>query len=148
MPTSHTTAASPTVTRLVPFAHATDVDASITFYALLGFSIKSALRDPQGRAFWAMLASGHAELMLAQASGPIDHAQQAILLYMYTNDVAALRSHLLAKGLADGQAFFGQPGPSDGRRVAFNITHPHHMPAGELRLHDPDGYVILVGQLG
>jgi len=27
------------------------------------------------------------------------------------------------------------------------IVHPAHMPAGELRLVDPDGYVLLIGQL-
>jgi hypothetical protein len=28
------------------------------------------------------------------------------------------------------------------------IHHPHYMPAGEIRVVDPDGYVLLVGQLG
>jgi hypothetical protein len=27
------------------------------------------------------------------------------------------------------------------------IEHPSYMPAGELRVLDPDGYVVLVGQL-
>jgi hypothetical protein len=27
------------------------------------------------------------------------------------------------------------------------ITRPFYMPAGEFRLEDPDGYVLLVGQL-
>lgn len=142
-----TVAPAPAVTRLVPFAHASSVEASIAFYELLGFSPQSVLRDRHGRAFWAMLASGNAELMLAQASGPIDHAQQAVLFYMYANDVIALRSHVLNMGVADGQTFSGQPGPAGVRRVVFNVAHPHHMPVGELRLHDPDGYVILVGQL-
>ena len=28
-----------------------------------------------------------------------------------------------------------------------DITHPFYMPAGELRVLDPDGYVVLVGRL-
>lgn len=139
---------SPTVTRLVPFAHVVGVDDSIAFYALLGFSIKSVLRDRDGRSFWAMLGSGGAELMLARASGEIDDSQQAILFYMYAENVIAMRSHLLAKGLTDGQRYVGQAGPGGGRKVVFQPTHPHHMPAGELRVIDPDGYVILIGQLG
>jgi hypothetical protein len=27
------------------------------------------------------------------------------------------------------------------------IEHPFYMPSGEFRLFDPDGYVLLVGQL-
>lgn len=144
------TIAHPTtfVNRLVPFAHVTDVDSSISFYALLGFEVQSVLRNPQGRAFWAMLKSGGAEIMFAKASGSIDAGQQAVLFYMYTDDVASLRTHLLASGLADGGAYLGQAGPNNGRLAVFAVSRPHHMPDGEIRVHDPDGYCILVGQLG
>jgi hypothetical protein len=27
------------------------------------------------------------------------------------------------------------------------MTTPHYMPGGEIRVHDPDGYVLLIGQL-
>lgn len=139
---------SAAVHRLVPFAHVGEVDASIAFYALFGFEVQSVLRDPQGRAFWAMLKSGGAEIMFAKSSGPIDAGQQAVLFYMYSDDVAKLRTHLLASGLADGGPFLGQAGPNGGRRVVFAISRPHHMPDGEIRVADPDGYCILVGQLG
>ena len=90
------------VNRLVPFVHVADVDASLDFYALLGFVQNNTLRDPAGRAFWSLAQSGNAEIMFSRASGPIDPAQQAVLFYMYSTDVAALRRHLLAKGLHDG----------------------------------------------
>jgi hypothetical protein len=32
--------------------------------------------------------------------------------------------------------------------MVFAVSHPPHMPIGELRVTDLDGYVILVGQLG
>lgn len=140
-------AANASVNRLVPFAHVGDVEASMAFYTLLGFAPVSVLRHGAQPPFWARLASGSAEIMFARASGPIDAGQQAVLFYMYTPDVAGLRQRLLAHGLSDGGVFCGQPGPGDGRRVAFAITRPDYMPAGEMRLHDPDGYCILVGQV-
>ena len=69
--------------------------------------------------------------MLALADGPFDASQQAVLFYCWTADVAALRDELQAAGVRVGA-----------------IEHPFYMPAGELRLEDPDGYVMLVGQLG
>ena len=144
------TAPSPAcaVGRLVPFVHVADVEASLKFYALLGFTSQNVLRDAAGRGFWAMAKSGGAEIMFARADGPVDAEQQAVLFYMYSPNVAELRRHLLAAGLHDGGEFTGAPGPGDGRRVVFGVTHPHYMPAGEVRISDPDGYCILVGQIG
>ena len=68
--------------------------------------------------------------MLARASGPVDREQQAVLLYLYTRDLERFRRQLIDEGVDAGP-----------------IKHPTHMPGGELRLEDPDGYVLLVGQL-
>lgn len=139
------------VRRLVPFVHVADVDASVAFYASLGFRTDNTLRGPDGRAFWAMLnarptgSPTEAEIMFARSRGPIAHDEQAVLFYLYSEDVAALREHLLACGLADGGRYCGQP--EDTRRIVFDVSHPDHMPDGEIRVHDPDGYCILVGQL-
>lgn len=145
-------AASPTtacaVNNLITYAHVGDVESSLAFYASLGFEPERVLRDKQGRAFWGLAKSGKAEIMFALASGPIDAGRQAVLFYMYSEDVGALRKHLLAHDLHDGGAFDGRPGPNGGRRVVFEATRPHYMTAGEIRVCDPDGYVILVGQLG
>ena len=135
------------VDRLVPFVHVADVEASLAFYALLGFTRRRALKDAHGHTFWALAQSDKAEIMFARADGPIDPGQQAVIFYMYSIDVARLRSHLLGNGLHDGGAFRGAKGPNDGRRVAFQVAHPHYMQAGEFRVADPDGYCILVGQL-
>lgn len=135
------------VKRLVTFAHVVDVESSLVFYSALGFEPENVLRDASGRAFWALARSGEAEIMFALASGPIDAGQQAVLFYMYSQDVGALRGHLLAHGLHDGGAFDGRPGPNGGLRVVFGVTHPHYMQSGEIRVCDPDGYVVLVGQV-
>lgn len=137
--------ASTAIHRLVTFAHVADVDASIDFYANLGFKPENRLRDHLGRTFWSLLQSDGAEIMFARASGPIVPDQQAVLFYAYSRDVATLRAHLLALGIPQAD---GQP-PADGRRNAvFEMTRPAYMPAGEFRIADPDGYSILVGQLG
>ncbi len=139
---------SPTVNRLVPFVHVANVESSLAFYALLGFAPASALKDPRGRTFWALARSGGAEIMFAGASCPVVPEQQAVLFYMYCTDVAGLRRQLLASGLHDGGTYCGAKGPNDGRRVVFEVAHPDYMPSGEIRIADPDGYCILVGQLG
>lgn len=143
------------IRRCVAMAHVVDVQASADFYTSFGFKIKGEFRTPEGTLNWVHLVSGGgsggesggAELMLARASAAIDAPAQAVLFYMYTENLAALRSRLLSAGVHDGGRFQGQPGPNNGCRVAFDIVHPFYMPRGELRVHDPDGYVVLVGQL-
>ncbi|MBU6412517.1 MAG: hypothetical protein KGS45_03515 [Planctomycetes bacterium] len=139
------------VQRLVPFVHVATVQTSIEFYSLLGFMLQHVMSDSSGRPFWAMLQSGDdaskAEIMFAVASGPVNASQQAVLFYMYSSDVATLRQHLLASGVRDGGMYAGCATPNDGPGMVYEIAHPAHMPAGELRVIDPDGYVILVGQL-
>jgi hypothetical protein len=127
--------------------HVADVEASLRFYSLLGLATTAVMRDHAGQPFWGSANTGNFSIMFARASGPIDHTQQAALLYLYSNDVAALRAHLLTQGLHDGGSFCGQPGPNQGLDVVFDVTHPHYMPAGEIRVSDPDGYCLLIGQL-
>jgi hypothetical protein len=120
-----------TVTGLIPMAHAADVQRSVDFYKLLGMDVRGSLRNPTGYLQWVHLACEQADLMLAHASGPIEASQQAVLFYLYSPDLIALRDHLLASGV----------------RVSA-ITYPDYMPKGEIRLEDPDGYVLLIGQAG
>lgn len=131
-----------TIAALVPFAHVAEVEKSIRFYELLGFSARDRLSDGHGP-YWAWLRAGDAELMLARASGPIPHDQQAILFYMYCDDPHALRAHVLAQGVSDGGAAGSSHSPP--MPGVFEPTYPSWMPRGEVRLIDPDGYVIMVG---
>ncbi len=131
---------------LIPMAHVSNIEKSIEFYALMGFRIRSRF-EHAGRLVWAWLESGTAHLMLTAASGPIDPTQQAILLYLYSNDIKGLRTSLLAAGLKDGGKFGEGPLPGD-HRIVFETTYPHYMPEGEIRVGDPDGYCLLIGQAG
>lgn len=118
------------ISALIPYAHVQNVEQSIAFYGRLGFAIESRW-ERDGRLDWAMVRCGDARLMLARAGEPIDATRQGVLFCFWTGDVSALRSSLLAAGVPVGE-----------------IRHPDHMPAGEIRLEDPDGYVLLIGQLG
>lgn len=141
------------ITEHVAMAHVADVDRSVEFYALLGFFCDSRHSGQDGRTFFASMSSGKARIMFTLASGPVDAAQQAVLFYMYARDVRGLRQHLLARGLADGGLPPGEHRagkslpPVPAGIVVFEPIHPFYMPSGEIRIHDPDGYVILVGQL-
>lgn len=120
----------PEVSDLVPFVHVADPAASATFYAHFGFTV--ADRHPEtGRLDWCWLHSPQgADLMLARASEPVSRADQAVLFYLYSDDLAALRERLVSAGLRPSPIFDGSPGPRY-----------------ELRISDPDGYVLMVAQL-
>jgi hypothetical protein len=86
---------------------------------------------------WAFLSTpthdrrvAGARLMVAAADGPIDASSQAVLFYCWTDDARGLHAELEAAGIDVGE-----------------IEHPFYMRAGEFEVVDPDGYVVLVGQL-
>lgn len=99
------------VARLVPFAHVRDVAASIAFYGLLGFAVTDDYR-PRDRLVWAALRSGKAELMLAESAEPVDAAQQGVLFYLYSPDLAGLREYLRTNGSALRRTRTGPIGPA------------------------------------
>lgn len=114
--------------QLVPFVHVTDVEHSIRFYKLLGFEVQDTY-ELRRRLDWAHPKSVTAHLMLAHADAPIDPRRQAVLFYLYADDLEALRRDLIAEGVAAGEIVDGSPGP-----------------AQEMALADPDGYCLMVAQ--
>jgi hypothetical protein len=68
--------------------------------------------------------------MLARADEPVVARAQAVLFYLFTRDLFGLRERLLAAGVDAGEIISGRPGPN-----------------AEMRLEDPDGYVLIVAQL-
>jgi catechol 2,3-dioxygenase-like lactoylglutathione lyase family enzyme len=129
-------------------AHVADVDRSILFYDRLGFRLDSAHSSPQGVRVWALMRSGPAAIMFSLASGPVRAGEQAVLFYAYCPDAAGLREHLIGAGVTDAREYSGgaaEPVPS-GR--VWALARPFYMPEGEIRVEDPDGYTLLIGQLG
>lgn len=115
---------------LVAFAHVADVERSIEFYADLGFSVSNTV-VPEGEnaAVWAWLESGEANLMVGLALEPVVATQQAVLFYLYFDNIEETRAALVELGHSPGE-----------------IKHPFYMPAGECRLEDPDGYTLMLAQ--
>jgi hypothetical protein len=112
-------------------AHVADVQRAVSFYELFGLKMRNNLKAADGAWQWAYVECELAEIMFARASGPVVASDQAVLFYLYSPDLVALREHLLAKGVE-----------------VSGITYPNYMPKGEIRVEDPDGYVLLIGQAG
>jgi ketosteroid isomerase-like protein len=117
------------VNRLVPFVKVTDVERSVGFYHYLGFTVESVFKH-RDRMSWAALVSDRAEVMFEGTDDPIGHERQGVLFYLYSHDLVALRDQLLAAGIEAGEIEDGSPGPRQ-----------------EMRVIDPDGYVLMVAQI-
>jgi catechol 2,3-dioxygenase-like lactoylglutathione lyase family enzyme len=113
---------------LVPFVHVRNVPESIAFYEKLGMTVGNTFVPPDAsEPAWAWLQSGIAQLMLAKATEPVIPAQQAVLFYLYVEDVTAKHEELRQGGVPVG-----------------DIQYPFFAPRGEFRITDPDGYVLMI----
>ena len=112
---------------LVPLAHVADLQRSIDFYATLGFAVEERY-EQDGWLLWCRLRRERAELMLALASEPVHDHAQGMLFYLYVDDLDGLRA---TPGLEAGPI----------------LDHDAPRPAREMRLQDPDGYVLMVAEL-
>lgn len=109
-------------------AHVRSVSRSVDFYRKLGFEVGNTFTpDGSSDPAWAWLQSNGAHLMVSKADGPFDAGQQAVLFYLYCDDVVAMRSELERAGVSVGP-----------------IRHPFYSPRGEFRVEDPDGYVLMI----
>jgi len=119
------------VTGLIPMAHVADVQRAVDFYELLGMELRGSLKASSGHLQWAHISCEQADLMVTRASEPVVPSHQAVLFYLYSPNLVALREHLTASGVS-----------------VSPITYPEYMPKGEVRVDDPDGYCLLIGQAG
>jgi hypothetical protein len=111
---------------LIPFVHVADVGRSVAFYELLGFEVTGTYQ-PGPQLEWAALEHAQAKLMLAHTDDPVDPARQGVLFYLFTTDLQGLQRHLRAHGEQAGAIVDGTPGPKQ-----------------EMRVRDPDGYVLMI----
>jgi catechol 2,3-dioxygenase-like lactoylglutathione lyase family enzyme len=121
---------------LTAYAHVADIHRSIAFYRRLGLEVQNSHRD-DGVLAWAFLSTpshdrraADARLMVAAADGPIEASKQSVLFYCWTDDARGLHAELAAAGIDVGE-----------------IEHPFYMRAGEFEVVDPDGYLVLIGEL-
>ena len=114
-------------TSLVPMAHVHDLRRSLAFYRHLGFEVRNTYTPDDGDApVWAYLEAGKAHLMLTLADEPVDAARQAVLFYLYFENIADAHAALTAKGMKVGP-----------------LSYPQHAPDGEFSLQDLDGYCLM-----
>ena len=112
-----------------PMLHVTEIERSIRFYEMLGFTTVDTDRcEPIG---WARMHCDGGALMFLRAEEPVHAAAPGLLLYMYTPDLAGLREQLIAGGV-------NVPA----------IRTPAYMPSGEVQFTDPDGYAIAISHWG
>lgn len=117
------------VNRLVPFVRVVDVERSVGFYRHLGFAVQDVAKY-RDRLSWASLQSEQAEIMLEGTYGPSDPDRQRVQFYLYSHDLASLRDQLVSAGIQAGPIEDGSPGPVE-----------------QLRVTDPDGYVLMIAQI-
>jgi catechol 2,3-dioxygenase-like lactoylglutathione lyase family enzyme len=113
---------------MVASTYVEDIATSRAFYELLGFREHSTGRAPTSG--WSyMQLDGH-WLLLASTRPPLAIPRLPLLFYFYFEDVDAVTSTLAAAGL--------EP---------VHMGHPPHALGGEVKITDPDGNTVLLGQL-
>lgn len=109
-------------------AYVQRMSVSIAFYEKIGFRVANTFVPPaETEPSWAWLDSGAASLMISKASEPVIAEQQAVLFYLYVDDVPAKHAELAAAGITVNE-----------------ITYPFYNARGEFRITDPDGYVLMI----
>jgi hypothetical protein len=109
--------------------HVQDVERSVAVYEYLGF-LATSVFEYRDRLTWAALESDAAELMVTLEDEAIDPQRQGVLFYLYSHDPPALREQLISRDIQAGEIVHGTPGPS-----------------AEMRVLDPDGYVLMIAQI-
>jgi catechol 2,3-dioxygenase-like lactoylglutathione lyase family enzyme len=113
-----------------PMLHVAEIEKSIRFYELLGFSVIDT--EGCGPLAWARLhCDDGSAVMFLRAEEAIDPSAQALILYLYTPNLPALREHLLVNDVK-----------------APPINFPEYMPSGKINIADPDGYKIEIAHWG
>jgi catechol 2,3-dioxygenase-like lactoylglutathione lyase family enzyme len=116
------------VNACVPVVYVADIAASVAFYEHLGFVAQAEGQDSGWR--YSYLKSGEVGLLLAAGGTAWSTDPGPVHLYFRGDDVAGLEHTLQAAGVA-----------------TEHLGYPDHAPGGELKVLDPDGHVLLIGQI-
>jgi predicted enzyme related to lactoylglutathione lyase len=112
---------------MIAVTYVRDIDASRAFYGLLGFREQSAGRAATSA--WSALEHDGLSVLLASTSPPLELPPLPLLFYFFCDDLDAVVTVLAAAGV----------------EVA-RTGHPPHALGGEVKVLDPDGNTVLVGQ--
>jgi catechol 2,3-dioxygenase-like lactoylglutathione lyase family enzyme len=104
-----------------------DIDASRAFYRLLGFRERSS-RKAEASA-WSVMAHEGMSMLLAATGPALEVPALPLLFYVFYDDIEAV------VGVLEGA---GVP--------VIRTGHPSHALGGEVKVLDPDGNTVLLGQ--
>jgi catechol 2,3-dioxygenase-like lactoylglutathione lyase family enzyme len=118
---------APAVQSAVAVTYVRDIDKSRAFYELLGFHQESS--GKAAASAWAALRSEGQSVVLTATRPPLDIPRLPLLFYFYYADLGAAVHAIRSGGVQ-----------------ADHMGCPPHALGGEVKLLDPDGNTVLLGQ--
>jgi catechol 2,3-dioxygenase-like lactoylglutathione lyase family enzyme len=118
---------TPVIHRIVAATYVRDIETSRAFYEVLGFR---ELRSGRGASSaWSALRQGPHAILLATSRPPLEIPHLPLLFYFFFADLNSVLSALDTAGVQK-----------------VHLGHPPHAPGGEVKVIDPDGNTVLLGQ--
>ena len=118
---------TPGLQSMVAVTYVRDIDKSRAFYGRLGFSDEQSGAGPDSG--WQVLEQNGHSVLLASSQPPLDIPPLPLLFYFFVDDLDALVSEIRGTGTQ-----------------ADHLGYPPHALGGEVKLVDPDGNTVLLGQ--
>jgi catechol 2,3-dioxygenase-like lactoylglutathione lyase family enzyme len=112
---------------MVAFSYVADLAASRSFYELLGF--REVRSGTAAASAWSELSSSNYLLLLVATRPRLEIPALPLGFYFFYEDVEAVRAGLIEAG-----------------QQVEHVGYPGHARGGELKLSDPDGNTVLIGQ--
>jgi catechol 2,3-dioxygenase-like lactoylglutathione lyase family enzyme len=118
---------TPALQSMVAATYVRDIDASRAFYELLGFHEHSA--GKAATSAWSALHRDKHMVLLASTRPPLDIPRLPLLFYFFFDDLDTVVGTLRTAGVE-----------------TRHMGHPPHALGGEVKVLDPDGNTVLLGQ--
>ena len=115
------------VRSMVAAAYVKDIDASRAFYGLLGFREHSSGKAEISA--WSVMQHEGVSILLAATGPALDIPALPLLFYFFYDDIEAVAGVLEGAGVP-----------------VVRTGHPPHALGGEVKVLDPDGNTVLLGQ--
>jgi catechol 2,3-dioxygenase-like lactoylglutathione lyase family enzyme len=112
---------------MVAATYVRDIGASRTFYELLGF--REFYAGKAATSAWSSLRHNEHRILLASTLPPLDIPRLPLLFYFFFDDLGSIVRALETSGV-----------------TAVAVGHPPHALGGEVKVLDPDGNTVLLGQ--
>lgn len=118
---------TPQVQSMIAVTYVKDIGPSRAFYELLG--LREASSGKEGTSAWSVMRYGEVSVLLAMTELAPPLAPLPMLCYFFYEDLAAVTGALEQAGVP-----------------VTRTGHPPHALGGEVRVLDPDGNTVLLGQ--